>query len=287
LLETRNWRLWLAAAALSAFIVPPSVVTAAPSSPLLEDEKKKEGEGEGEEAPAGPDEDEVRAYLKDFDKAFKKMADEDAIERVKKMTAWHNTPGIDAKLQKSIMKSLQKPAKLLRKEAVAEATAKCLGEIGGKSAVGLLKVMVGTSLKQKVPPSSIVSAGLKSLGKIASENPGDVKFLTDLLKKDDEFIGYVARALTGYENSNGKVRKQIFEELLKMSEGVFSKSEANDPVGKRRWNIWGEDVVEAMQKVSHKGFTKPPDFRKWFNDKKTGGGKNPRTWADPPKKKKS
>jgi hypothetical protein len=142
-------------------------------------------------------------------------------------------------------------------------------------------------MEQKVPVPNVVREGLAGLGKIASPRQGDVKFLTDLLKKDDEFIGDVARALAGYAGAKGVLRKDIFEELLKMSEGVFSKSEANDQPAKRRWNIWGTEVVEAMQKLTRQSYTKPTEFRSWLNKKEEGGGKNPRTWADaPPEEKK-
>ena len=207
------------------------------------------------------------------------MTDEDAIGGVEKLRGWYVNPETTEDIRKDILGAMKKVCDQGKREPLVEAAAKALGEFG-EEAVGLLKFVTNKAVEAKVPSPGIVRAGLASLGRIASPKGDDVKFLTELLKKDDEFIGDAARALAGYAKGPGAIRRNIFEELLKMSEGVFSKSEANDQPAKRRWNIWGTEVVEAMQKVTKTSWTKPPEFRKWFNDKNEGGGKNPRTWAD-------
>ena len=63
---------------------------------------------------------------------------------------------------------------------------------------------------------------------------------------------------------------------------MFSKSEQNDQNFKRKWNTWGSEAVDTMEKVSHKKCKNPIEYRAWINDKGKGGGKNPETWADPP-----
>ncbi|MCK6480920.1 MAG: hypothetical protein HUU06_13795 [Planctomycetaceae bacterium] len=249
-----------------------------PAKPDAKPEEGKKAEPK-KELPPAPSEEEAKEFLKTFEETLKKMTDEDAIAGVEKLRGWYAHPETSEDVRKDILAAYKKVCDLRTREALVEATAKSMAEFGEK-AVDLLKFVTGRAIEQKVPSPGIVRAGLGSLGKIASPKPADVKFLTELLKKDDEFIGDAARALAGYAKAPGAIRRDIFEEMLKMSEGVFSKSEANDQPAKRRWNIWGTEVVEAMQKVTHTSWTKPPEFRKWFNDKGEGGGKNPRTWAD-------
>jgi hypothetical protein len=253
----------------------------APSGP-----PKPEG---GKETPPVPEKtpeqirlEEIKAFLKQYEDQLSKMTDADAIAGVDKLKAWF----LDAKTpdegKKSIVKFFSTKVVRQHKDAYLEAAAKALGDMPGDDSVQLLKFLVNNALESKVVVSSVARAGLTGLGKHASAKPGDVKFLTDLLKGKDEFIGAVATALAGYAKAPGAIRKDIFEELLKCSEGTFSKSEANDNNAKRSWNIWGSEVVDGMKKLSRQSFEKPPEFRKWFNNKNEGGGKNPRTWADPP-----
>lgn len=246
------------------------------------DGEKKDGEKKDEpKADPAPSEDEVKEFTKNFEDSLKKMTDEDAIAGVEKMRAWWVHPGFPEDMKKDLLGTMKKVCDQSKRESLLEAAAKALGDFG-EDGLGLIRYVTQRAFGQKPPPPGVVRAGLAAMGKIASPKDNDVKFLTELLKKDDEFIGDAARALAGYAKAPGAVRRNIFEEFLKMSEGVFSKSEANDQPAKRRWNIWGTEVVEAMQKVSKTNWTKPPEFRKWFNDKGEGGGKNPRTWADAP-----
>jgi hypothetical protein len=225
---------------------------------------------------------EIKAFLKQYEEQLAKMTDADAIDGLEKMKGWY----LDAKTgddeKSAIMKTFSGKVVKQRREAYLEAACKALGEMGGDTAVGLLKYLVDFSLNQKIVVSNVARAGLTGLGKIASPKQGDVKFLMDLLKGKDEFVGDVARAIGGYVKAPGAVRRDLFEELLKRSEGTFSKSEANDNNAKRSWNIWGTEIIDAMKKLTKQNFEKPPEFRKWLNNKDEGGGKNPRTWADAP-----
>ncbi len=226
---------------------------------------------------------EIRAFLKQYEEMLAKMTDEDAIGGLEKMKVWYLDPKVGEAEKGAIMKTFSaKVIKQRGREAYLEAACKALADMGGESAVGLLRYLVDFSLNQKTVISNVARAGLAGLGKLASTKPGDVKFLMDLLKGKDEFVGDVARAIGGYAKAPGAIRRDLFEELLKRSEGTFSKSEANDNNAKRSWNIWGTEIIDAMAKLSKQNFTKPPEFRKWLNNKDEGGGKNPRTWADPP-----
>jgi hypothetical protein len=275
----------LAAALLAALLLaapPAGADDPKPAEPKPADAKPAEGE---KKAPEPPKPEDVKAYVKEFTETVRKMTDEDAIARVEQLRAWYANAGTADESRKEILGAMKTVADVRGKEALLEAACKALGDFGDKG-VGLLRYIVDRGLGQKVPPQGIVRAGIASMGKIASLAPADVKFLTDLLKKEDEFIGDAARALSGYDKAPGALRRDIVEELVKMSEGVFSKQNGSDQPAKRKWNIWGSEVVEAMQKVSHASKPKnPEEFRKWLNDKGEGGGKNPKTWMDPPPEK--
>ena len=259
-------------------------------SPLTDLAPRKDGGPAAKPPAAKPEEkppeevkpEEIEAFIKQYEEQLSKMTDEDAIAGIGKLKGWYLNPRVGEEGKKAILKVFQsKVVKVRGKEAYLEAAAKALGEMGGEEAIPLLRYLVESSLGQKIQVASVARAGIASLGRIASVKGDNVKYLTEKLKKEDEFIGDAARALAGYAKAPGAVRREIFEELLKMCEGVYSKSEANDVNMKRKWNIWGTEVVEAMQKVTGQNFTKPPEFRRWLNNKDPGGGKNPKTWADP------
>lgn len=267
------------------------LLLALPSVPVSasQDPPKDGGGAPKPEGPAVPEKtpeqlrvEEIKAFLKQYEEQLSKMTEADAIAGIDKLKGWF----LDAKTpedgKKVIIKAFSTKVVRQHKEAYLEAAAKALGDMPGDESVTLLKYLVDSALNQKNVVAAVARAGLAGLGKHASLKQGDLKFLLDLLKGKDEFISEVARALGGYAKAPGAVRKDIFEELLKRSEGTFSKSEANDNNAKRAWNIWGSEVVDGMKKLSRQNFEKPPEFRKWFNNKDEGGGKNPRTWADPP-----
>jgi len=225
---------------------------------------------------------EIKAFLKQYEEQLSKMTDEDAIAGIGKLKAWYVDPKTPDDSKSAIMKTFSTKVVRQHGEAYLEAACKALGEMGGDTSVQLLKMMVDRAINQKVPVNNVAAAGLASMGKIASPKPGDVKFLTDLLKGKDAFIGHAALALGGYGNAPGALRRDIFEELLKNCEGTYSKSENNDNNAKKSWNIWGSEIIEALKKVSRQKWEKPPEFRTWWNKKEEGGGRHPKTWADTP-----
>jgi hypothetical protein len=279
-----NSRLVLPALLGLALVLPGLRAEAAPQDPPA----PKEG---GTPATPPPQEktaeekkaEEIKAFLKSYEEGLSKMADADAIAGIAKLKGYYVDPKVEPEQKKAVLKLFsEKVIKVRGKDAYLEAAAKALGDMGGDTPVAMLQYLVNYASNQKIQITSVVRAGLGALGKIASGKPSDVKFLTELLKGKDEFIGDAARALGGYAKAPGAIRHDVFEELLKMSEGVYSKSQANDNAAKRKWNIWGTEVIEAMKAVSHQNFADPVKFRAWLNDKGANGGKNPKAWADEP-----
>jgi hypothetical protein len=251
------------------------------------DEKKPE-EKKPEE-PAAPDPEaeakkieEIKAYLKQYEDQLSKMTDQDAIDGLGKMKAWYVDPKIPEDSKKDILRTFAaKVVKARGREAYLEAAAKTLGEMGGEEVIPYLKYLVDYGLNVKGSIAGVVRAGLASFGKVAPKKPADVKWLTDMLRGKDEFISDVCNAMAGYQKGPGAIRRDMVEDLIKISEGVHSKAEDNDNTAKRRWNTWGSECIDAMQKLSGKTDLKTPaEFRKWLQNKDPGGGKHPKTWAD-------
>ena len=246
-----------------------------PAPPTEEEKKKAEAEKKVEE---------VKTFLENYESTLSKMTDEDAIAGLGKMKAWYLAKDMPEEAKKAIFKTFgTKVIRVRNREPYLEAAAKTLGELGDEDAVPMLQYIVDSAMKPKVPIFSVSRAGLLAMGKLASTKPASVKFILDLLKGKDEFIADAARALSGYEKAPGTLRKDIVEDLIKMSEGVFSSSEANDNNAKKKWNTWGSDVLEALEKLSRVKKANPKEYRTWFNNKDPGGGKHPKTWEDPPK----
>ena len=144
-----------------------------------------------------------------------------------------------------------------------------LRDIGGDaSAKAILKVLDKT-LKAKEPSVQVYSACLKSVGVIASEDGKVVKALSKLLKnKLYDVTGKAAQAMAGYKDASGKLRKELLEEVIKSSEGVYNAAQANDQNSKRKWNIIQNGIMKALKALSGQTFKNPAEARGWYNDNK-------------------
>ena len=86
-------------------------------------------------------------------------------------------------------------------------------------------------------------------------------------------VAQAAYALSFYSKASGKVRRDIFEEILKQVEGVYAGSLSNNENQKRKWTVIGEDAIESLNKLSvpprvDPDFPNPQLARKWFNKHK-------------------
>ncbi len=231
-------------------------------------------EGEGEEAPPAPTpNDEAKAFADQFLETMKKKSSAEIIEELDKVVAFYKNENVnDPKVKDSLVDCVAKATTANDKLVVAQAMKKC-GEMDDK-AVNIAVVTLQRELKAKVPDDRVYEAALEAIGKLRSESPAVLKVLMDLLKnKDDAVISRAAYAISLYEGASGKVRKELFEEVLKNSEGVYAGSQSNNENMKRRWTIIGDDIVLALNKLSvppREGgdLSNPADARKWYNDHK-------------------
>jgi hypothetical protein len=233
----------------------------------------KEGEeGGGAEAEETLDE-EAKTYVKDFKAGYKKQTSADLIASIDKIVEYIKNPRVkDEKVRGELVDCLGVLQGHNDKVVTAHLMRKC--GVVGEDALKIVLAVLNRELKVKMPDDKVCEAALESVGKVKSESPAVTKLLTDLLKnKDDSVIARAAFTMSMYEGASGRIRKEFFEEVLKGSEGVYSKSQGGDEAMKRKWTIVGEDMVTALNKLSlpprkAADFANPTEARKWFNDNK-------------------
>ena len=229
-----------------------------------------------EEAPSVDEQ--AEDFAKQFKKEYKKMTAADQMEAVDKLIGYFNNDQVtDKGARKSILDAISKATIVKDNTVVAHVMKK--SEALGEEAVRIVLPVLNRELAQKVPDESVYGAALGTLGKIRSENKLVIKTLTKLLKdKDDSIVGLATRTIAGYADAPGSVRKELFEEVLKATEGVYSGAQSQNQTLERKWNIIGDDVKDALSKLSGTKLSDPAAARKWFNDNKK------KSWDPEPKK---
>jgi hypothetical protein len=214
-------------------------------------------------------------FAKEFKKTYKKLPEGELFDQINKLVEFLKNEQVDDKrARKALLDGLSRVSAVREKNVVAHVMKQC-AELGEEVVGIVVNTLLKEIKKERVPHEDVYENALDTLGKIRSENPKVVKTLTDLLKyKQDDVIARTAYALSFYVEASGRVRKEIFEELLKLFEGVYSSAQAN-PSGpmKNKWTIVGEDVMLALNKLSvppreRADFPNPADARQWFNDHK-------------------
>lgn len=227
-----------------------------------------------EDDPPTPNQ-QAKAFAKDFKSGYKKMPIGDLIAEIDKLIEFYKNKDVDDdRVRKDIVTCLSKAGLMKDVDVVAHVMKKC-GDLDD-GVVNLIAMVLQKELKKRVADDRIYEPALESLGKLHSENPKIVKILTDLLKfKENDIVALAAFALSHYAKASGRVRKDIFKELLNQFEGVYNSSQANNDNAKRKWTVAGEDVMKALNDLSvpprtEPDFPNPGRARSWYNDfKKT------------------
>jgi hypothetical protein len=210
--------------------------------------------------------DEVKEACKEFKSNFKKQPDAEATAGIDKLLALYKNEKADEKLKKQLVVTIG-AAVSSRSDDVVIHTLKTLGETD-ENAVKFLERVLKVAIKTKPPQADRYEACFASLGKLAS--PKSIKTLTGYLKnKDYDVIAQSANALVGYKDVHWKLRKDIFEELLKIAEGLYSSANSN-PSGEpaKKWRVIGTSMMDGMNAVSRQKLSDPAAARRWFNDNK-------------------
>ena len=234
-----------------------------------------------EDPPAAPPaetaDQKATAFLKETKSAMSKQADADAKTAIAALVKIWKDEAVTDEVKKGVLDLLPRNAKEVDKPEVAKEAIAAFGELSPAEGAKLALDAIGACLKTKAPIKEYYSAGFASLKKLADPSKSTVSALVDSLKyKDDEVIGKAADAIAGYKAAPGKVRKELFEELLKQTEGVAAGAkQADNANAKRKWNIIMSNVNAAFQALSGQNLADPAAARQWFNDNK----KNEKAWS--------
>lgn len=109
-----------------------------------------------------------------------------------------------------------------------------------------------------------------SLGK--TKDPKRTKDLTGLLQnKDAILVAAASEAMANYAQADGRLRKELFSELLKVLMSVKGRmdSDVNDTEARQRYDAIAAPMMSTMQILSgHDERMPPEDWQRWWNKHK-------------------
>lgn len=217
--------------------------------------------------------DQAEEFAKEFRKGIKGLTEGQLLEGVDTLTEYYMNAEVDDKgARKAIMDALVTIAGHHNKAVVAHFVKTC--EKLDEGVVKLVLMILQKELKARPPSDQVYEPALDTLGKLHSEDPKVVKTITNLFKhKDSSIIARAFYATSLYRPASGNTRKDMFEEVLKQTEGTYSSSQGNDETAKRKWTIVGRDAMDALNALSvpprtGENFPNPSAARTWYNDNK-------------------
>jgi hypothetical protein len=146
------------------------------------------------------------------------------------------------------------------------ASAVALGEMGADATKTITKY-IGN--KKHRSDTALQRQLILSLGKTQDE--AAVKTLLDLLN-DDEYVlvGATAEALGQFSEKDQKLRKDVFNELLKlmMTTKSMKDADANDIVAREKWDVIAAPIITTLQALSGHDERKPEEWQRWWNKNK-------------------
>ncbi|MCC6409301.1 MAG: HEAT repeat domain-containing protein [Planctomycetes bacterium] len=114
---------------------------------------------------------------------------------------------------------------------------------------------------------------IQSLGKTKDENGR--KFLIKLLNdKTPRILAAAAEALGEFGDAELKLRKETFEELLKLlmetkaANDAGQASNQSDPIAAEKYNTIAAPIISALQKLSKHDEHDPNEWQRWWNKNK-------------------
>lgn len=226
--------------------------------------------------PAETPDQKAAAYIKTVKAAQAKQAEGDAKTAIAELLKFYADAAIGAENKKQVVELLAKYSRMSDKVVVQTSALEAFGQLapadGSKPALDFIQA----ELKNKAPNVDLYSAAFRALKKLADPAKGTVAAILEYLKyKDDMVVGKACDALSGYKGAPGKLRKEMLEELIKQTEGVFAGSkQADNKAAQRKWNIIQPNAVAALQALSGQSLADPSAARAWYNDNK----KNDKVW---------
>ena len=246
------------AAPVAAPILPPE-----PTPVLFQDEEEK------------PDKrPEIKELVDAFAGHIKKRGEEDreALAEVDSMLGEWEMCG--PKDRKDIIRILSRSLNEKRKadkdgrpnNMLFVAVAVAFGRMGPESAPELMKWIENKKHRKDV---TLQRQLVLSLGKTVDDKGR--KLLIDLLvNKYAAIQAAAAEALGNYSKKDQKVRKEVFEEVLKVLNSAYNAKEGatTDREAQERYDVIAASMITTLQGLSGATIRTPNDWRKWWNDNK-------------------
>jgi hypothetical protein len=146
------------------------------------------------------------------------------------------------------------------------AAAVALGEMGG-DATEVLSKYIGHKRHDK--NLSLQRTLILSLGK--TKDVDGVKTLQKLLNdKENLIISAAAEALGEFKEAPQKVRKEIFNELLKLlvTTKALKEQDINDIQSREKYDVIAAPITTSLQLLSGHDERKPEEWQHWWNKNK-------------------
>lgn len=208
--------------------------------------------------------------IKDLQAKMKDLPEDDARKSAKSLIMYWNSDAVTEGTKKQIPKMLADMAKDKRIK-VAMAGIEGFGGLDPKTGGKLCMSVLKKESKAKEPAVDIYGPAFDSLKKLADTSKGTVGDLIKYLRhKNDAIAAKAAYAMSGYEKSTGPVRREMVEELIKNTEGLYQQADqAPRSPQTRRWNVMKSPVLRALKALTGgQPFRNPSEARTWFNDNK-------------------
>lgn len=146
------------------------------------------------------------------------------------------------------------------------AAAHVLGMMGPESVKPLIGWIGHKDFKKDV---AVQRELILALGK-TREKEG-IKPLTGMLQnKDATLISASATALGSYATSDVAIRKEVFEDLLKvlMSAKGQVDADVNDTIARERYDVIKASIMTSLGQLSGHSEQEPEEFQRWWNKNK-------------------
>lgn len=225
---------------------------------------------EDADAPPPTVSEKAAAFIAEVKGVAGKQEEKEDVKAVNRLLGYCQSPDLDDKIRKTAVGLLDKLAKDDR-DAVGVLALKALGgSRGGSNAAKKLFAHIKKLTKEKEPRKNRINAAFTSLRALADPSKGTVGGIIKLMRDNDP--GTAAQAVlaaSGYAKAEGAVRKELFEAILKQTEGPANaaKSDPNSSQA-RRWNQMSSATRTAFKALGGKSFPSPAEARSWFNEHK-------------------
>jgi len=216
----------------------------------------------------------VKLMLAELEKHAKQKGEEDADAVAVIDQLYQVFPECGPKDRKSIVKGLRATFDQKRKpnddgvwdNTLWMAAAQALGDMGPESVKPISELIGHKKHRDNVPLQRRL---ILALGK--TKDPAAEETLTDLLKDPDAVIqGAAAEAIGEFDGAELDLRKELFEELLKLIMSVKSKVDADplDTIARDRYNVIAGPIITSLQRLSGHDERDPDEWQRWWNKNK-------------------